>query len=138
MRVVNKAKYRSHSEPLFKNQNLIKLDDMYSLTAMKFYYKYVNNLLPLYFVGMFDTRIQTHSYNTRNRDNVIPNRPRHFLLNNSVRYTIPDLLKKLPSCIIDKTETHSIKGISTYMKKHVLNQYSETCSVTGCYTCANS
>ena len=137
VRVVHKAKYRSHSEPLFKNLGLIKLEDMYTLSAMKFYFKYLNEKLPQYFTNMFKKELTTHSYNTRNRDAEIPNNPKHRLLQSSIRYSIPETLKIMPVCIIDKLTTHSLNGLSTYMKKHILNTYSELCTIADCYTCSN-
>ena len=43
-RNINKANYRAHSEPIFKSLNLLKLNDIYYLSILKFYAKLINNL----------------------------------------------------------------------------------------------
>ena len=41
--------YLAHSEPLFKTLKLLKIDDLYKLKLLKFYYNLSYNILPPYF-----------------------------------------------------------------------------------------
>ena len=78
MRVVSNSKYNSHTEPLFKKLKLLKLTDIFNCQQIKFYHKYLNNKLPVYFTDIF-TRLNdsTHNYSTRNRDDISFERVKH-------------------------------------------------------------
>ena len=47
--MLEKVSYRAHTEPIFKSLNLIKVQDIYYLSILKFYSKLMNNNLPHYF-----------------------------------------------------------------------------------------
>ena len=49
VRNISNAKYRAHSEPTFKSLNLLKINGIYYLSILKFYFKLINNNLPHYF-----------------------------------------------------------------------------------------
>ena len=51
----------------------------------------------------------------------------------SVRYHLPSLLRSMPQCVIEKVHTHSLNGFSLYLKKHLLIQYNDSCSIVNCY-----
>ena len=48
-KIMANSKYIAHSAPLFKTLNLLKIQDVYKLQLMKFYYNLSYNLLPSYF-----------------------------------------------------------------------------------------
>ena len=136
IRVVMKAKYLSHSEPLFKELSILNLNDMYKLSSLKFYFKYQKEDLPLYFVDMFKPTVVTHSHATRNKNTVNLPRPKHKLLETSIRFNIPLLLSSLPSLVTDKLNTHSLNGFSNYTKKFLLDVYISVCTTVNCFICA--
>ena len=49
VRIITQSDYIAHSEPLYKQNRLIKLPNMFSLAVWKFYYKLMNNQLPITF-----------------------------------------------------------------------------------------
>ena len=49
IRNVTKSAYTAQTEPLHKEYNILKVQDMYQLAILKFYCKLVNNNLPHYF-----------------------------------------------------------------------------------------
>ena len=49
IRNVTKSAYTAHTEPLHEEYNILKVQDFYQLTILKFYCKLVNNNLPQYF-----------------------------------------------------------------------------------------
>ena len=57
IRLISQAPYRVHTEPLFKNLNILKISDLLYLKALKFYYRYIKIELPMYFTNMFSTPI---------------------------------------------------------------------------------
>ena len=135
VRAITCSKYNAHTDPLFKRLKLLKVNDIYKLTALKFYYKFKNGLLPTSFDNIFTHEYPTHSYETRQRNCPRPDTPRTFLAKTTIRYAIPELINELPSCITDKIATHSIQGLSNYSKLYFLNLYKERCFIEDCYIC---
>ena len=48
-RLITGSEYLAHSEPLFKELELLKIEDLYKLKILKFYYNLSYGLLPSYF-----------------------------------------------------------------------------------------
>ena len=90
LRVISVSKYNAHTDPLFKQLNILKLEDMYSLAKYKFYYKIVKNRLPPFFLSLKPQRVSdSHNHNTRqSADFVIP-RIKHKFASHTIRYSIP-------------------------------------------------
>ena len=53
MRYISKTSYNSHTEPLFKKMEILKLNDLYDYQVILFMHTYVNNQLPISFDGIF-------------------------------------------------------------------------------------
>ena len=49
IRIISNVGYRDHTEPQFKNLNILKLENIYKTTLLKFYFNYCHKLLPSYF-----------------------------------------------------------------------------------------
>ena len=49
VRIISLSKYIEHTDPVYKEFNLIKVNDIYNLQVLKFYHKVINNQLPKYF-----------------------------------------------------------------------------------------
>ena len=49
VRIMSNSEYLAHSEPLFKTLRLLKIEDVYKLKFMKFYYNLSYKLLSSYF-----------------------------------------------------------------------------------------
>ncbi len=63
IRIICPAKYNVHTEPIFKELKLLKVEDILSLQELKFYYKFKNNKLPHYLKAFpihFNTNIHHH------------------------------------------------------------------------------
>ena len=135
IRTISRSKYNAHTSPIFKNLELLKIEDILNISLLKFQFKLVNEKLPHYFPSIF-YQIQTnHNYNTRNHDVVqlpIPNTNSSFY---SLRYFLPNFVENIPRLITDKMTTHSYKGFSNYTKKHFLKENSSECHILNCYIC---
>ena len=73
VRIMTASKYNAHTEPLFKQLNIMKLEDSFSLQCLKFYHKFKGNSLPKYFANIFTRNNDNQHYGTRNHDQL-----RHF------------------------------------------------------------
>ena len=65
MRLMTFSNFDEHTEPLFKRNGLLKLNDLIFLYNSLFMYDFYNNKLPLWFENFFLPDKLKHSYNTR-------------------------------------------------------------------------
>ena len=49
LRIISNSKFIAHTKPICKSLNLLKVQDIYQLAILKFYFKLINNELPQYF-----------------------------------------------------------------------------------------
>ena len=138
VRVICNAKYNAHTFPLFKSLRILKVQDVFRLTALKWYFKEQHNMLPCYFSNLRPSVLyQTHHYNTRFRDLAVPPRPNKSSCKNCLRFFIPQTILETPPCILDKIQTHSYEGFTRYAKTFFLNEYTSLCLIPNCYICRN-
>ena len=86
IRTVTNSKYNAHCDPLFKNLSLLKACDIYHISELKFYFKYMNDTLPAYFKNMLQHIHPTHMYETRNRERALPNVAKTVSSSKTIRY----------------------------------------------------
>ena len=136
IRTLTASKYNAHTEPLFKQLNLLKISDICKLQEIKFYHKLVNKKLPLYFNDFVcQTNSEVHNYNTRRRQKIHIPRIKHEFAQLSIRYSVIRTVNNLPENVIEKTYTHSINGLTTYAKNYLISTYETTCHIANCYVC---
>ena len=63
--VISKKGFEAHTDPLFKNLMILKLEDIYSLHLGKFKFSFKNTSFPSSFSGSILRTNQVHGYNTR-------------------------------------------------------------------------
>ena len=110
VRTICKEKYNAHTDPLFKNLSLLKVQDIFVLQCAKFYYRYKHDELPLYFQNFFIRNSDIHRYPTRNNSELRPININHSSSRNCIRFHIPILINNLPLNVKSKIDTHSLKG----------------------------
>ena len=66
IRIISKVSFDSHTDVLFKEQDILKFSDIYLYQIGKFTYLFKRGLLPNYFRDMFTLASQLHSHYTRN------------------------------------------------------------------------
>ena len=72
IRTINKVWYRSHTEPLFKSNQILKFEDMYTMQISLFVYDLNNDLLPKSFRNVLSKNcLARHGIITR-QNNLIP------------------------------------------------------------------
>ena len=142
IRAITCSKFNAHTEPLFKYLKLLKLQDIYQLNILKFYYKFKNNELPKYFYdGFFIYAVHVHQHNTRHANKLnklFVQRYQHEFCNSSLRYSTVKIVNEISENILEKILTHSCQGFSSYVKLSVLQSYSEICMIQNCYICSLS
>ena len=69
LRIMCGTKYNAHMEPLLKGCSILKIEDIFKLSCLKLYHKYINRMLPSFF-KIFTMNTDIHSYETTKRDNL--------------------------------------------------------------------
>ena len=136
-RIIRKEPRLFHTDPIFKELNLLKINDIYRLQLLKCDFKYEHNLLPKYF-DVFNLRLisEIHAHNTRNQDKLRIPFVKHNFAKACVRYQLTKTVNSMPRSITDKVHTHSFNGFSTYVKFIFLDTYATDCNITNCYVCS--
>ncbi len=128
MRIINVSKYNAHTDPLFKNTKLLKIEGILKLNELKFYYKFENGSLPNYFKkrqelemenGMYERHFvlsqnnEVHQHNTRHKNKMHITRINHKYANKCLRYNIPYTINSTPKHILDQIHTHTIQSFAS-------------------------
>ena len=95
VRVINNARYNSHTDPLFKASGILKLNDLYEYQCLMFMFDYIACKLPISFSGIFKyNRDNPDSRLTRQSDMFhIARCPLKFAQNLPL-YTLPEIWNK--------------------------------------------
>ena len=121
IRIISFSEPKSHSEPLFKSLNLLKLNDLIEFQILSFIYQWSHKLLPPCFSEYFKFTSSVHSHSTRqscNR-NLYVDTTQYGLC--SLKFAGPRLWNSLPTCI---TNTSSLRILRKTLKTSILNYYS--------------
>ena len=129
------SKYNSHTEPLFKQPNLLKVNDICKLNEIKLYYKLVNKQQPQYFKSFtHETNSDIHSHDTRRRHELHISKTKHDFAKTNLRYRILQTINELPDTVTSKVDTHSINGVTIYAKQYLIDAHKIECTkVTATY-----
>ena len=71
IRTICRANYNSHTEPLFKKLNIMKLKEQYEYEAAILMYKFVHNKLPLSFKHTFKFHYEVQSSHLTRQSSLI-------------------------------------------------------------------
>ena len=94
LRIVANQDYIAHSEPICKALNFVKVPDMYTCAVWNFYYKLMNNLLPMNFENCNPTLPKIDQlYNVRKPVYHLPN-IKHKFAEQLPDYPLVKLLNK--------------------------------------------
>ena len=68
LQITTLSNYISHTETLYKQLSLLKVDDILKLQQLKFYYEYLHNDLPRYLQNWrFVFKYEVHGHDTREK-----------------------------------------------------------------------
>ena len=138
IRIITNSSFNAHTEPLFKSNNILKVNDLRKLHELKFFFKFHHNTLPSYFLnGFIEFNDAHHAYATRHHGNLATPLFRHEYFRNNLRYCIVGTINNCPPEIKDKIFTHSFSGFSSYAKHWMLSNYHTNCEIPNCYVCRN-
>ena len=110
IRIMNYAPFLAHTDNLFFNSKILKINDIYNLNLGLYMYQHRDS-------GLYD---RTHTYATRNRANLVPVRARLRITENSVSTAGPNLWNNIPN---DVRMAPSRDSFKIRYKKYLLSSY---------------
>ena len=139
VRILTGSKYNSHTEPLFKQINLLKVNDICKLNEINLYYKLVHKQQPQYFNSFtHEANSDIHGHNTRSRNELHFPKTKHDFAKINLRYRILQTINELPETVTSKVYTHSINGVTNYAKQYFISGYKKQCTIGNCYICQHT
>ena len=118
VRILAKVPSDAHTDPIFKEFQLLKFEDIYFFQLRIFMYKYSNDLLPKKFDDMFPHINEIHNYNTRRGREFYLIKCRTNLRQFSINYPGPLFYNSLSSDIRDIS---SLPVFRSKLKFYLLN-----------------
>ena len=99
VRIITLSGYSTHSEPLFKQLNMLKIADQLRLQELKFYFKYIHKNLPAYLLDWeFISNVNIHLHDTRTSSKIHTVRTKHEFAKKCLKYNLPHNIYKRYSC----------------------------------------
>ena len=133
LRHVTKAKYNSHSEPIFKSLNYLKLTDIYKVSCCKLAHKKKLNKLHEYHADKIIFNYEKESVRTRQAFDITVSRKKNNTLNHCLNEKISAVWNELPNEFKNLTVSEHTFGKT--LKKHYIKQYNDSCLIEECYVC---
>ncbi len=112
IRIITNSDYNDHTQPLFKQMNILNLADLSKLILASHMYKrmHSNNL----------TTQPTHNYQTRNQSALYIPRPKLTLFKHSILYSGPKTWNDVPEII---KQSKSLPHFKKQLKSYLINSY---------------
>ena len=111
IRIINRRPFLEHTDELFFSSEILKVHDVYKLNIGLFMHDNSST-------GQFN---RTHSHNTRNRNDFLPNRARLTITQNSIKVIGPNIWNSIPENIRALPTKTSFKN---QYKTYLLSFYS--------------
>ena len=129
IRLIDKTHFLAHTDPLFKNDKILKIGDIFDLQCFKFFYKFINKRLPHKIMKYFQIDRNANTklilFDCCNGNG-----------KKRIRYSLPHLINTAPPSFTAKAYTHSLQGFKNYIKNTMISSYNnEICIIPNCYSC---
>ena len=137
IRYINNTAYNSHTEPLFKRSNILKVNDLYEYSVAQFMYQYEHYLLPSSFAHIFQHQYQVNTtYNTRNTHLMITPTPTTEFVKRLPLFNFPNIRNKWHAIL---ESTHCIANVKRSMMRIMTSKYNSniTCYRNYCIDCSD-
>ena len=134
VRIIMKTAYRAHTSVLFKHLSILKVTDLCALHDYIFCFKFMNNLLPDYFMIQLSDDF-SHEHYTRARGSWRLPAVRHEFAKQGISYKFPLTVNNMPHDIKNKMFSHSIFAFKNAIKRMFISSYETLCERPDCYIC---
>ena len=135
VRVITKSHFLAHTDPLFKTEKILKVEDIFKASCLKLYYKLINNQLPIHIKKLFNFNNQRH-FRVNTDFHLIDFNCNDEKGKKRIRYYLPVLIKDIENSILRKSISLSISSFKLCLKNYFLYKYDDTpCHDLNCYPC---
>ena len=100
---------------------------------MKFWSKFVNNIMPNFFASMFKYDHELNDIQTSSHEHLYLFRT--SIAHNALRDRIPELLCKFSNAVLEKDR---IISFASHAEFHPIDSYCSECVIPQCYICAST
>ncbi len=97
IRTVSKTNYKDHTEPLFKNLQILKLKDIFTFQLSQVMYSFINISLPDPLMTMFTVSRNIHSHDTKHLHQPHIRYRKTAFLSKTLIHQASEIWYKLPS-----------------------------------------
>ena len=134
IRLICKAKYNSHTDPIFIKLRTLKLDDLFRLDCCKLFFKSQMQILKPYLSQQIQTNQSIHEHNTRQVHNIHQVNIHSSVQSQLLNFKVSSSWNQLPQSL-KNYQNISIHCFTKKLKKYYISQYSTECSIPHCYIC---
>ena len=144
IRAVSCAGYISHTEPLFKLYDILKVNDIYKYKLLTLYYNAKKSNIPIYiFKFLPDLSQGARKYEIRN-PRLQPPVHIHEYITRTCRYQLAVLLNEinlivepldLLKSVVSNIQNVTLLALKRTVKSYLLQKYSYYCVIPNCYVC---
>jgi hypothetical protein len=120
VRIVKGTKYNDHTNPLFKQFKIMKLQDLYRTHVAKYMYNLSKGALPIPLMNIIKYNACIHTHNTRNKNNPHVTHRRTNIASKSLRHKGPEIWYQIPEYI---QSNKTVKSFASQLKKHIIDSY---------------
>ncbi len=118
IRCITNSAYNEHTDPLFKNLNILKLKQLYHLNIARFMYKAFNKELPSQVANLYKPNMNVHNHNTKQNRNAHIRYRRTQLASKQVNHKGPEIWQNL---LNDIKISKKLKTLTKSNNKYLLN-----------------
>ena len=126
------AKYNSHTDPIFKQLRLLKVEDIFKLKGALIYLKTLTGNTSDFLQTELQLNNIYHTHNTRQAQLVHFNHVTSNYDKQSINYKIHHIIYELKNNIYKNKSLYTNKVI---IKTHLLTRYNSICDIQNCYIC---
>ena len=138
IRIICNGTYNSHTDPFFKRLKLLKIDDIFKLQCLTFFFKYEKKTVPGYFISSFKfmRNSELHNHNTRISDQYRSANVNRQTTKKTLHHHIPNILNETSQDILNKIYTHSLENFKSRIKISYIDKYQSQCQKLHRYVCS--
>ena len=134
IRVITRNKFFAHTSPLFKENNLLKIADIYKIQCLKLHYKIEHDQVPEFYQSFITRNRDIHNHNTRQRNQVRPTGNKSKWL----RHYLPRLVTSTPTELLNDIQSTTIRTFARTCSRFFIDTYETVCRRETCLPCGRS
>ena len=144
VRAISGANSKSHTEPLFKFYNILKVDDIFTYKLLTFYWKAKQAQLPKYLSKFLPELSEGANKYAIRHPRLQPPVHKHEYIKGTCRYQLAMLLNEISvsdnslgqlKIVSTNVQIMTLFGLKRIVKSCLVQNYSYYCAIPNCYVC---